>query len=251
MIKISFKKLAIAMSLSLTMALTVPSLLPVASNITTVEAASAKISQKSATILTGQTLKLKVSNKGKNKVTWSTSNKKVATVKNGTVTALSKGNVVITAKVGSKKLKCKVTVKNNSYSFNTKFFSEYFDLGDVYFMPSSVYYKNGKLYSKIDTINKTGYTIRNFADIRGNAYKKLNISLKAYTYSDLNNDFNTYTELAKGNVKVSLPKNIANNNSKSFTVEFSGNQIKKKGFDLSSIYIIDSQINQTIYYYKR
>ena len=75
--------------------------------------AKPKISKKSVTITVGKTLKLSV--KKAKKVKWSSSNKKIATVnKKGLVTAKSAGNAIITAKVGKKKLKCKITVKQNA-----------------------------------------------------------------------------------------------------------------------------------------
>lgn len=76
-----------------------------------VQAASAKLSKKSATLVVGETLKLKVTG-GLGKVTWSSKDKKIATVsKDGLVTAKKTGNCTITVKKGSKKLTCKVKVK--------------------------------------------------------------------------------------------------------------------------------------------
>lgn len=73
--------------------------------------AAARLNKKSISLAVGQTFKLKV--KGtKKKIKWSSSNKKIASVsKKGVVKAKKKGKCVITAKVGSKKYKCKVTVK--------------------------------------------------------------------------------------------------------------------------------------------
>ncbi len=83
---------------------------------TKVQAATPKLSKKSATIYVEQTLKLKVKNNSL-PVTWKTSNKKIATVsKKGVVTAKKAGKVKITAKFGSKKLVCKITVKNPKLS---------------------------------------------------------------------------------------------------------------------------------------
>lgn len=74
------------------------------------QAASAKLSKKSATLVVGETLKLKVSG-GSGKLTWSSKNKKVATVsKDGLVTAKKTGDCTITAKKGKKKLTCKIKV---------------------------------------------------------------------------------------------------------------------------------------------
>ena len=83
-------------------------------------AASPKLNKKKATVTVGKTVKLKVKNTGKT-VKWTSSNKKVATVKKSgkygaVVTGKKAGKATITAKVGSKKLKCKVTVKKKSSS---------------------------------------------------------------------------------------------------------------------------------------
>lgn len=83
-------------------------------------AASAKLNKKTATVTVGKTVKLKIKNTG-SKVKWTSSNKKVATVKKSgkygaVVTGKKTGKATITAKVGSKKLKCKVTVKKKSSS---------------------------------------------------------------------------------------------------------------------------------------
>lgn len=252
MFKKSFKKLVTAVALSLTLALTIPTILPAITinNVATVEAASAKISQDSATMLAGQTLKLKISNKGKKSVTWSTSNKSVATVKNGTVTAIGKGKAKIKAIVGKKVLTCTVSVKSNTYSINTYILSKLKDSGSVYLAPTSVYYKNGKLYCKTSVINNAGYTIKFIGDKKGNTPKQLKATLKAYTFASDANPTETSTVLAKGTVKASLPQNIKNNKSKTFTVEFSGSQIKKKGFALSSLDFIDLELSNKLYTYQ-
>lgn len=235
MIKLSFKKLATAMALSMSLALTVPAALPLAtvSNVVTVEAASAKISQKSASMLAGQTLKLKISNKGKNSVKWSTNKKKVATVKNGTVTAVGKGTAVITAKVGNKKLKCKVTVKANEFKV-AKMNINLLDTGSLYAIPYNVYYKNGKLYCKTEFINKKYYfTIKKLTNKKNKEQLKMTLSARtytspiSYTYKDV--------KIATGTIKKGLPKNLSYNSKKSFTIEFSGSQIKKKGFNLNTV----------------
>ena len=72
--------------------------------------AAPKISKKKVTLLKEQTLKLKVTGTSK-KVRWSSSKPAVASVKAGKVTALKKGKATIVAKVGTKKLKCVVTVE--------------------------------------------------------------------------------------------------------------------------------------------
>lgn len=86
-------------------------LLTVASVPVTAQAATAKISKKSTSIVVGKTVQLKMKNT-KKKVKWSSSNKKVATVsKKGLVKGKKVGKATITAKVGKKAYKCKVTVK--------------------------------------------------------------------------------------------------------------------------------------------
>lgn len=235
MIKFSLKKMATAFALSMTLALTVPAVLPLATptNVITVEAASAKLNKKSATLLAGQTLKLKVSNAGKNKVKWSTSKSKVATVKNGTVTAVGKGSAVISAKVGKKTLKCKVTVKANEFKVS-KMNTSLLDSGSLYAIPYNVYYKNGKLYCKAEFINKKHlFTIKRITNKKDKSQLKMTLSARVYT-SPLSTTYNDIT-LATGTIKKGLPTNISYNSSKSFTVEFSGSQIKKKGFDLKSV----------------
>ncbi|MCD7762942.1 MAG: Ig-like domain-containing protein [Lachnospiraceae bacterium] len=79
-------------------------------------ASKVKLNKTSATVVVGKTVQLNVKNTSK-KVTWTSSKKSVATVsKSGKVTAKKAGTATITAKVGSKKLKCKVTVKSNVWN---------------------------------------------------------------------------------------------------------------------------------------
>lgn len=90
------------------------------------------LSAKKKTVYYKGSTTLKVKNYTK-KVKWSTSNKKVAKVNSkGKVTAVGLGTCTITAKVGSKKLKCKVTVKecNVSSSVSFKVNSGYFVKGE-------------------------------------------------------------------------------------------------------------------------
>lgn len=71
-----------------------------------------KLNKTKATIYVGKTVILKLKN-NKKKIKWSSSNKKVATVtKKGKVKGKKAGKATITAKVGSKKYKCKITVKD-------------------------------------------------------------------------------------------------------------------------------------------
>lgn len=243
----SCKKLFTALALSLSLALTVPSVLPVVSTVSTVEAATAPtLSQTSLNLRAGEVIKLKVSNKGKKKITWTVKNKKVAIVKNGVVTAAGKGKTVITAKVGNKKLKCSVVVTANSYTYDVPAATSY-DSGYVYEIPSNVYFKNGKLYCKSALINTQFYNkIKAIVNKKGKNISKLDVVLTAYTYNPVTGTMTT-TELAKGKVKNTLPKNISYNNSKMFTLEFSGSQIKQKGVDLTKIDYVVLDIKTDLY----
>ena len=78
-------------------------------------ATAPKLNKTKATIEAGKTVTLKVKNAGKKKIKWSTSQKTVAKVSSaGKVTGVNSGKATITAKVGSKKLKCTVTVKDRA-----------------------------------------------------------------------------------------------------------------------------------------
>ena len=75
-------------------------------------AATPKLSTKTASVYVNQTITLKVKNKGKKAVTWKSSKPSVATVSQaGKVRGIKKGKATISAKVGSKTLKCTVSVK--------------------------------------------------------------------------------------------------------------------------------------------
>lgn len=58
----------------------------------------------------GKTKQIKVKGRKGRKVTWKVSNKKILSIENGKITALKGGKAVVTAKIGSKKLRCQVTV---------------------------------------------------------------------------------------------------------------------------------------------
>lgn len=73
--------------------------------------AKIKLSKTSATLVVGKTLQLKLKGTSK-KAVWTSSKKSVASVNSkGKITAKKAGTATITAKVGSKKYKCKITVK--------------------------------------------------------------------------------------------------------------------------------------------
>lgn len=71
---------------------------------------SIKLNKTKLTMYVGGTYKLKVKGSVKN-VKWSSSKKSIVSVNKGKLKAKKKGSAVVYAKVGSKKLKCKVTVK--------------------------------------------------------------------------------------------------------------------------------------------
>lgn len=78
--------------------------------------AAPKLSKKSLTMVKGQTEVLTVSGTSK-KVTWDSSNRSIVGVtKQGKIKAKKNGTATITATVGSKKLTCKVTVKDKKTS---------------------------------------------------------------------------------------------------------------------------------------
>lgn len=251
--KNSIKKLVSAMALSLSLALAVPTVLPAAQVVTTVEAASPKLSATKKTILVGQTFKLSVKNKGKYKVSYTSSKSSVASVtKKGTVTAKKNGKAVITAKVGKKKLKCTVTVKSNAYTYKCPDVSDtyFFPNGYTYTVPTKVQYVNGKLQCTSKFINKqTTYKIKKISKSKSSSNAGVYYTLKARVYSKPT--YATYkdTVIGKGTIKSGLPTNISYGKSRNFTITFSGSQIKKKGFDLT---IVDDMILDpgTCYLYK-
>lgn len=105
------KKLLITFVVILFVGIIIPNIIPTFQNTISVQAASVKISATKKTLYEKKTCTLKI--KGtKKKVKWSSSKKTVATVsKKGKVTAKKAGVATITAKVGSKKYRCRITVK--------------------------------------------------------------------------------------------------------------------------------------------
>ena len=78
------------------------------------KAAKMKLNKSSVTVAVGKKVSLKVKGTTK-KVSWTTSKKAIASVsKKGVVTGKNAGKATITAKVGTKKFRCKVTVKKSS-----------------------------------------------------------------------------------------------------------------------------------------
>ncbi len=91
-------------------------MVPLENTVLVAEAASAKsvkLSKTSLNLNKGKSYMLKVRNAGRKKVKWSVKNKKIAAVSSGgKVVAKKTGTTYVYAKVGSKKLKCKVIVKD-------------------------------------------------------------------------------------------------------------------------------------------
>ena len=86
------------------------------SSVVTFSAASPKLSKTKKTLIVGKSFTLTLKNATK-KYTWTTSNKNVAkliSVKKNSVKikGVKAGTATVTVKIGSKKLKCKITVKD-------------------------------------------------------------------------------------------------------------------------------------------
>lgn len=109
-----------------------------ASGITTissVDAASIKLSKKELTLTKGQKYTLKVTGT-KKKVSWKSSDKNIVTVSSGKLQAKKEGSVIITAKVGTKKLTCKVKVEGDYKALYKSFLEQYtFTVNEDYNWP--------------------------------------------------------------------------------------------------------------------
>lgn len=161
-----WKRAIIALAFSLVMALSVPSVLPLATDITTVEAA-VRLNKSSATILVGNSVKLKVKGiSSKKKVKWKSSNTKVATVsKDGKVMGIKSGKVKISAKVGKKTYQCSVRVRNNQFTQSAPSLKS-LESGYIHFYPMKVYYKDGDLHYEARIYNRKPFRISSISDIR-------------------------------------------------------------------------------------
>lgn len=186
------------------------------------------LNHKKVTITEGFSLRLKLSGTGK--VKWSSSNKSIATVSSkGLVKAKQPGKVTITAKSKGKKYTCKVTVARNekSFSYDTSPYSSYLQ-NTAYYELTKVY-KNGSNYVADFTItNNTAYTITSL------------YSMDIYMY-------------AGG--KLFLMKNVRNmdmtipgGSKKSFSVEFSGSEVRQKKVDLRNTSITSNVANVKVVY---
>lgn len=101
--------------------------IPVITNQSTVNAASAKLNKKTLTLSVGTSFNLKVKNTSET-VKWSSNDKTVAKVSSkGKVTAISAGEVTIYANVGSQKLNCKLTVVSEISTGDFYYFTQKVD----------------------------------------------------------------------------------------------------------------------------
>ena len=121
-------------------------------------------------------------------IKWKSSNKKIAKVSSGgKVTALKKGKATITADVNGIKLKCKVTVKNNSQSWEVGSNRQYgygFNLA-----MKKVYYSGSKLVLELTAINNYSqfnvYGLQNFSISLGDFANGKQIAYKYFDYLKL------------------------------------------------------------------
>lgn len=117
------KKILLSIAIVMSIFVSLPIIVPAFRDISSVQAASTKISSTKKTLNVKESLSLKVTGT-KEKITWSSSNKNIASVNSkGKVVANKKGTTIITAKVGKQKLSCKITVENptlnvSSYTMN-------------------------------------------------------------------------------------------------------------------------------------
>lgn len=108
------------------------------------EAATVKLNKTKLTLYTGGSYTLKVKGTSSN-VKWSSNKKSIATVSSkGKVTAMKAGKVKITAKIGTKKLRCTVTVKKRPLGKGTKASPK-----SGYVSNTFTYYQEGKKIGKI------------------------------------------------------------------------------------------------------
>ena len=187
------------------------------------------ISQKSATITQGFTQKLSVS--GGSVKSWSSKNKSIATVdKNGKVTAKKTGSTTITATLNTgKKLTCKVKVVANKYK-NTKLTTSNCAYGDAYLSAYSAEYdKSGNLVIKAQCVNKTGYKISRFENIKITVKDAKGKTIGIYKQS-------------KKNVSQ------ANGSSQSYTFTIKKSALKQKHADLRNAQRISMDGSYICYY---
>ena len=124
--------------------LTAVLLLGTLTDVSTAKAAAPKLNKSKLTLYIGSNYTLKVK-KASGKVKWTSGKKSVATVSSkGKVVAKKAGKAKITAKIGSKKLICRLTVKNRSLGKGTKASPR-----SAYNNNSFTFYEEGKKIGKI------------------------------------------------------------------------------------------------------
>ena len=113
-------------------------------DVSTAKAAAPKLNKSKLTLYIGSNYTLKVK-KASGKVKWTSGKKSVATVSSkGKEIAKKAGKAKITAKIGSKKLICRLTVKNRSLGKGTKASPK-----SAYNNNSFTFYEEGKKIGKI------------------------------------------------------------------------------------------------------
>ena len=188
------------------------------------------ISQKSATITQGFTQKLSVTGGSVN--SWSSKNKAIATVdKKGKVTAKKPGSTIITATLKTgKKLTCKVKVVANKYT-DTKITTANCPYGKVYMSAYNAEYdKSGNLVIKAQCVNKSGYKITRFENIKITVTDAKGKTIGVYKQS-------------KKNVGQ------ANNSSQTYTFTIQKSALKQKNADLRNARAITMD-GSYVYYYR-
>ena len=163
-----------------------------------------KLNKTFITLPTKNTYTLKV-NGTKKKVKWSSCKKKIAAVnKDGKITAKKPGTTYIIAKVNGKKIKCKVSVRNNksiTYKLHDAYDWQCEDIWnngycDIYHYIEYVYSVQGKRYSNFKKTWKKldGQTVRlkQILDKNGVPTPKSNYYFPYQRYDDYLNDLMGY-----------------------------------------------------------
>lgn len=155
------KRLLLAVLISSSLLLIIPTTLPNLQSSYTVQAASTKINISRKTLYIANTYTLKVIG-AKQKISWSSSNRKVATVNSkGKVTAKKKGTATITAKVGNKRYKCTITVKQRKSTVKSQAKSSTVyitNTGSKYHRSSCSYLRKSKIATTLKSAKSSGYT---------------------------------------------------------------------------------------------
>ena len=174
------------------------------------------LSTSDMTITVGKTARLRVTG-ASGKVTWKSSNTNVASVSNGLVKAKKPGRTVVSGKIKNTVLTCQVTVRKNQYISQNR--SADFTGTGIGFFPLDVKYK-GK-----NKMLLTGYLYNlDYGFTLTKLYNKSTIALYDHGKNKL---------LAKKNWSGSY--RVDPRSYRVVTITFTGNQIKKKNYDLASI----------------